>query len=579
MNSMIGSTSLHALETEENLRALLPSYDSAAPKPAPQEAVKGTWHEVHEAMVFKPENGEDASAVTIREQISDSGNSKPGTIGIIGFFTSLGPLFQESKAAWRESSVEGKIQIVSKWAQKPVTLLLTVGSILSTQSKGAEGLGSILKLAAVKGAAFAGMAVLAPIVMVAGIIYLSIELIKTIMALVKSISFESKMNISGALKQIETLSADLRTAKAYIEKNKEALIEQLGGNDASKRLIDQIIGEHDDNNKLQGEINLLKAHITYTKLQILHKKYVTRPNELGIDGAKHIRFFQKRIGANAQMAFNKGVEKISTFDVPKLEGLSPNALRDFNTKGTTLLKLVNTQRKKVLKVHIFSITVIALSVASIIVSAALLGPAGIMVGVALTVVGIVLSGIRSVANRAYVNNAGNGFSARLFIPYSMAAKDGESNFQMWKTASKGKKVGLVILNILTFGVPAIFDGISKSKWITKLRNGREDEGAIASSYSANPNAAFKENEFTIEPLESMIISASPLNFAELENEPPRSPAIPSSPHTKDTVEYNTPPPNTSSRKLLTPTNSIPDEQIEEDADEGFFGPMEGFPAS
>jgi hypothetical protein len=423
--------------------------------------------------------------------------STTGTLGIL-VLGNIPTIVSKIKLCTKINFAEGIGNGLMDLFQAPLKITISVISILKTLN--------YLPHIAIPIAAIA-----TPILILSSAVYLLIEFIRTIQNLALSVQFGQKTNLSDALKQLDTLK-DLQTDTAlYLAENKQALIAHMGERayykleqDLKVQNANDLIGQKREN--IENFKEKIKAYITMHKVQNIYKTYVKgegndrflgekQANLENKDDHQYFRYLQKRIGQLAANEFAKDAEHIDTYSIEKLDLMDIESVKAFNQSATNLLSMVNMQRKKVLKVHIYSVVVLSLASLTLASSFIFVGPVlgmvatGVSIGASLFALG---SGY---ANDAYINHTGKGFSARLMIPIWLTAKEGETNSSFWKTASTGKKVAFVIGNILV-GLPLLYTRIAKSTWITKLRNGNDTFLADGNSFTSE-NSTFKTKEMTI----------------------------------------------------------------------------------
>ncbi|MCH9811232.1 hypothetical protein K0U07_00540 [bacterium] len=382
------------------------------------------------------------------------------------------PLIKRARHARITKSTEGTFHASLDIAGLPTKVIISLLSCAKQIIEKIKVSSSLIK--ASLGAALSGVLIVLTIL---SAIYLVIESIRTVVELVKSLRFHAKEQIDKTLSILEKLTLsgdrDLEQVQEYI---------------AANRIVIDSLLEDFQGMRLTGSINKkllqLKAIILQRKIAQLYHQYVSNEAE-----PKKADYLGRRVGANTVDAFKTAASAIDEYDPhdpisPKnlLEVTFEEDLEDFIRRGTNILSFLERQRKKVLKIHTLSVATLAVTALALTTPIAHLAVSTSAL-VAISVGAGVVSGARGFAINTYLEHTGEGINPRLAIPKILCAKEGESNFSIWKGASTAKKVAYVIISILTAGLLVGFDALYKSSLITRLRGRADRFDHINATYS------------------------------------------------------------------------------------------------
>ena len=355
-------------------------------------------------------------------------------------------------------SKEGKFHAALDLAALPQKILISLFSIGKQILQKIEPASALVKI----GLAASLTAVLVALIFLSGI-YLAFEGVRTAVELAKSLRFEKKEAIGKTLDLLENLTVSqqrsLDEVKDYLQANKEEILQSLGD------LRDMIWSKDPDEQLLQ-----IRAILSQKKVANLFHFYVGE-NAF----AKHTDYLSRRIGPTSTKAFQEAAREIDDYQAYDISTLNKEELTDFTERAENILRMLERQRKKVLKIHALSVASITVAATALVLTSPLthIGLCAASIYAISTGAGVV-GGARAVAEDSYLAHTGEGINPRLVIPKALCAKEGETNFSIWRNASTVKKVFYVGLSILTLGLPVIFDALFKSSFITSLR-GRADE--------------------------------------------------------------------------------------------------------
>jgi hypothetical protein len=384
------------------------------------------------------------------------------TTGFTGPFLAAidaGPLKRRVKEAIDTGSSEGKFYAFSDLAGIPLKTVISIGSavkLIFEYFKGASNLLTKIGYGLLMGTLSIGLAVV-------GAIYLTVEFALAITGVVKSCNFASKEKIRQTLNTLDVLTVtdthNIDQIRDYLRLKENS--DEIGGL-ISEGLEGSMVLWSDD-----PETRLLqyKAIITRQKIDSLRSRYLDTSNP------KKRTYLNNRIGATAVDAFDNATKNLDHYDAPTISLLEKKDLIKFNKKGTNLLSLLDTRRKKVLKIHAFSLVALAASALAIGVSVTVLPVTLPAVSMAVSALSIATSSASSIANDTYLENTGQGVNLRLAIPKALCREKGkeERNFSIWRAGGTAKKIAYVFLAILTGGLFLLGDWTYKSKWISELR--------------------------------------------------------------------------------------------------------------
>ncbi len=407
----------------------------------------------------------------IEAQPPDSG-STTGAVGLFLALTSFGELKGRVTKAFNSQGLEAKMIAVHEIIKAPFKLcigFLSTISLLSTVAKFLTiSIGVVLSPIV--------LATCALIFAIASTVYLGMELIRSIIILDKSRRFLNKEEIGTALEKIKLLN---NLADQGFEKIGLTLFQ-------NKKILRQHLGDEEYNtltasycksaNEVAKALKKAQAVLTYNKLNTLFTKYVAKDS-------RQTEYFARRIGNNAANAFSKRVQNITQYDLSSLKNMDDTKLDAFIEQGKSLLKMVNTQSKKVLKVHIFSVIVILAAGFSLAVSAKVIAIPVTMASIGITCFAGATSMARSFANDGYIDNPNKGISLRLSIPKSLSpTKEGERVWSIWRIfdhtnphISRLLKCLYVFTSVILPGILPLFDGaIYKAEWVKRARGEGEN---------------------------------------------------------------------------------------------------------
>jgi hypothetical protein len=402
------------------------------------------------------------------QHIPPESGQTTGVAGLILSLTAIPQLIKKIGKVFATGTIDAKVLIVHDIIKTPMKLLIGFTSAVSLLSAAAKVLTISIGVVMTPVA----LATCALLFAVCSTIYLSLELIRSILMIIQSERFMNKEEVGTVLKRIEILDNLTGQSKEHIiatlKKNNAILTKHLG-----KEALDDLMTA---TTNLGGALKKAQAILTYKKLDTLYKNYVA-------EKAPHPEVLGQRIGAFAAKTFADRVTNISHITLNDIKGMTEADLDTLTTQGKSLLKMVDRQTYKVLKVHILSLGVIAAASLSLIVSVKLLPLlSATAISVGISGVATALSLARSVAVDAFVDNTQKGVSLRLMIPRSFSPVNNERVWSIWReTDVKNKrlatvaKILYVIGSIISLGTLLLFDGaIYKAEWIKKARGDGAD---------------------------------------------------------------------------------------------------------
>ena len=410
---------------------------------------------------------------TTYQSVPETG-STTGVAGLLFAFTSFQNIKNNAIHAFKSRSLEGRILAVHDLIKEPLKLVIGALSAISLLSTAAKFLALSISVVITP----ILLASCALIFAIASTVYLSMELVRSIVILKKSIQFINREQVGTVLDKIQLLDdlvgLSVKDVKLKLEQHASDLKKHLG-EDEFKALAETCTKSVDE---VGAALKKARALLAFIKLDRLRNKYLPPSAEV-----RKVDYFARRIGGVAASAFADKVEAISEYTLDILKGMkNDNQIDAFIENGKGLLSMVDRQARKVLKVHALSVAVILLSGLGLAVSTKLItfsvGIFSVVISVAATVFGM----IRSFSNDGYIDNAGKGFSLRLSIPSSLAPTEGKRVWSIWKTTdsnnphlSRLAKCLYVFGSIASVGILPLFDGaVLNAQWIAKVRGSGGD---------------------------------------------------------------------------------------------------------
>jgi hypothetical protein len=419
---------------------------------------------------------------TIYQSVPDTG-STTGVAGLLFVFTSFQIIKNNTIHAFKSKSLEGRVLAVHELIKEPLKLLIGALSAISLLSTAAKFLALSISVVITPML----LASCALIFAIASTVYLSMELIRSIVILKKSIQFINREQIGTVLDKIQLLDnlvgLSVKDVQLKLKQHASDLKKHLG-EEEFKTLADTCTKSSDE---IAVALKKARALLAFIKLDNLRNKYLPPAAEV-----RKVDYFSRRIGGVAAKAFSEKVEAISEYSLDTLKGMQDdNQIDAFIENGKGLLSMVDRQARKVLKVHALSVAVILLSGLGLAVSTKLITFSIAIFSAVISVAATVFGLIRSFSNDAYIDNAGDGFSLRLSIPSSLSPAEGKRVWSIWKTTdsnnphlSRLAKCLYVFGSVASFGILPLFDGaVLNAQWIKKARGNGGDfhsNGAYAS---------------------------------------------------------------------------------------------------
>jgi len=396
-----------------------------------------------------PTKDEPKTLVPIAVQESSLQNSnnaslpKTGrTTGILGYAVigEISTIIQKAKTAFKGKSIEAKLIAIQDIINIPLRLLIAIATTINATAP------------FIQVAAYAAIATVAiSVLLIVSSIYITLELLSTIMSTIKSVRFEEKEKLGHVLKVTKKLAKEI-----------SKLEEQSAPSQQILRLKRVIAFE-----------NTIKLYDLY--------KYT--------DDERQQDYLIRRIGIVAVEGFKKAYENMDAYSADAIYKLSEKELEVFNTQTTTLLTMMNHHRKKSLNVHIYSLPVLFIFAVSMLISTKVIPTTDAAYGILASVLSTGTSVWRMLLDDIYVNNTCKGVDFRLFFIFKLLApKEGE------KTLSIERKMNCkwkyTLLSVLSLGLLHVFDKyIYKAQWMKELTSTKN-------SFN-HPEALFKERDFTI----------------------------------------------------------------------------------
>ncbi|MCH9622025.1 MAG: hypothetical protein S4CHLAM20_14590 [Chlamydiia bacterium] len=387
---------------------------------------------------------EDEDTAKLKEldiDVSGSGRVTSKT-GIISAIAGLPSLIKRAKIAFNGNSLESKIIAIQDIINVPLKVIIS-------SSSGVNALNALIKVGCI--------ATALSVLLITSSIYLVLELMMSILVLVKSINFDKKEKIIELLSTIKNLDHEINRLES----------------------LPLPIQEKSQSETLR--LRQAKAYLLTNRIKRL-KEYQKDERQL--------IYLTRRIGITATDGFIKASKHINLYEKETIIEMSTEELIEFNKKGETLLTMVEHHRAKALHVHIFSLAVIAIFTISMLFTTKVLPTTNSLIGAFASGGSTSASLTRSFLDDGYINNTGKGFSLRLAIPKVLAPEEGESTLSIWRSFDAKLKPLYIFLSVISLGLFYVFDAhIFKSQWIKNLRgNGDQFD---------QKNALYHEHDFTI----------------------------------------------------------------------------------
>lgn len=399
-----------------------------------------------------------------------------GTFDILWVALDIPGIIKRVKTAYSTKNSEAQVLVLQEILAMPVKAISSILSIIKETATLTNG--AALTLLGITTVASA--LILSVSLVVCSIAYLVLEWTRTVMVLAATGDFENKEKLHRCLrvlKDIElTAENTLPKMQRHLKAHQQAAVKVLG-RDRYEQITSHRATAH--------TVAKTRAEITREKVDSLFRRYVQDPDN------RRAQVLSKRIGVNAANAFADGALNITSYDSAIINTFSTRSLADFSSRGIKLLSMVDHQREKVFKLHLFALGVLTFATASIAISiSAIPGAGGVIAATIVSAGTSLLSTIKGMGEDAFVKNTGDGFAPRLLVPKFLIPEEGEKTFSILNSLSVPAKIFYVFFSIITLGVLPLFDGaIYKSQWIKRLRGNQDDFD--------NPDAKHKRAEFTI----------------------------------------------------------------------------------